>query len=155
MACLSNQERNIDIRICLNGIAEETKADFETWIYSTLEIKSNVVNCSLGKKSDLTLNKYELDNLLNNLNMLKDSLENKRDYTFEFSNYECNFEIKMCTVTIDKAVEIEVWINWGNYTNGRDGGYDVGLRFVANEGDLQVFLSSLREEENHLFAKSK
>lgn len=152
MAKLSNIESNIQFKICLNKIAEEKEAEYETWIYSELEIKSNVIKCSIGEHNNFMLNKYELDNLSNHLNKLLSNLKKRSEYSFEFSNYECDFEVKMCTVVVDEVIEVEVWINWANYTNGKDIGYDVGMRFVANMEELQLFVNSFNEEMNCLFS---
>ena len=40
------------------------------------------------------LNKYELDNLSNHLNKLLSNLKKRSEYSFEFSIYECDFEVK-------------------------------------------------------------
>lgn len=58
----------------------------------------------------------------------------------------------MCTVVVDEVIEVEVWINWANYTNSKDIGYDVGIRFVANMEELQLFVNSFNEEMNCLFS---
>ena len=74
MATLSNREGNTKLRVCLNGIEEKGKTEFETWINCELEIVSNVFNCALGNQDDFTLNKYELDFFLNNLNEMLNCL---------------------------------------------------------------------------------
>lgn len=152
MANLSNIEGNIQLQICLNKIAEEKEAEYETWIHSEFEIKSNVIKCSIGEQNNFMLNKYELYNLSKNLNKLLSRFKNRSEYSFVFSNYEYNFEIKLCTVTVDEVIEVEVWINWGGYTNGKDVGYDVGIRFVVCMEELQLFVGSLNEEMNYLFS---
>ena len=151
MATLSNREGNTKLRVCLNGIEEKGKTEFETWINCELEIVSNVFNCALGNQDDLTLNKYELDFFLNNLNEMLNCLENQREYSFSFSNCESNFEVRMSTVIEDAAVEIEIWINWGNYTCGKEYGYDAGIRFVSDVTALQLFIRSVNDEKNGLF----
>lgn len=152
MANLSNVEGNINFQICLKEVAEKKESGYETWICCGLDVTSNVVNVSIGKQDSFMLNKEELDNLSNHLTKLLNSLEGKREYLFDFSNYECNFEVKMSTVVVDETVEVEVWINWGNYTNGNDAGYDVGIRYVVDTEELKLFINDLNEEKRGLFS---
>lgn len=151
MAILSNIEGNTQFQVCLNKIKEKNNSEYDTWIYCEMKIISNVINCTVGKQNELTLNKYELDNLLKHFNLLLSNYKSGKEYTFDFSNYECNFEVNMCTVLIDRVIEVEIWINWGNYTNGKEAGYDIGMRFVVSIEEFQLFLSDISEEMEVIF----
>ena len=52
----------------------------------------------------------------------------------------------MCTDIIDSIIEVEAWINWGNYTSGKEVGYDIGMRFVTDMERIILFLGALNEE---------
>lgn len=146
MAELVNIEENISIRLKLFEIEEMRESDYETWISCSLEIKSKTINCLIGQDNNFMLNVYELSNFIKEIKNTLDCFVNKKEYAFIFSNYEYNFEIKMDNVIVDEVIEIEMWINWGNYTNGKEGGYDIGIRFIVQKEMLQKFSDSFNEE---------
>ncbi len=146
MAELINIEENVSIRMNLYKIEEMRESDFETWISCSLKIKSKTINCVIGQNNNFMLNVYELNNFIKEIKKILDCFANKKEYSFIFSNYEYNFEIKMDNVIVDEVIEIEIWINWGNYTNGEEGGYDIGIRFIVQKEMLQNFSDSFNEE---------
>lgn len=146
MAELINIEDNISIKMNLYEIMEMGESDYETWISCSLKIKSKTINCVIGQNNSFMLNVYELNNFIREIRNILNCFVNTREYSFDFSNYEYNFEIKMDNVIVDKVIEIEIWINWGNYTNGKEGGYDIGIRFIVEYEVLQKFSDSINEE---------
>ena len=146
MAEIINVEENVSVRMNFHKIEEMRTSNFETWLSCSLEIKSKTINCMIGQDRSFSLNLYEVNNLIKKIKNILDSFSSKKDYSFEFTNYECNFEIRMDNVIVDDVIEVEIWINWGNYTNGEEGGYDLGIRFVVQKEMLQVFGDSLNEE---------
>lgn len=146
MAELINIEENISIRMNLYAVEEMRELDYETWISCSLEIKSKTINCVIGQDNNFMLNVYELSRFIKEIKNILDCFVNKKEYSFDFSNYEYNFEIKMDNVIMDEVIEIEIWINWGNYTNGEEVGYDIGIRFIVQKEMLQKFSDSLNEE---------
>lgn len=151
MAKLSNLEENVVVKLCLKNVAEEKGNEYETWINCELKIETTAINCMMGQNNDFTLNKYELLNFVKHVEEILHSIKSKKEYSFDFSNYEYNFEIRMEHILVDGVIEIEIWINWGNYTLGEEAGYDIGVRCVTDERNLQCFLNSLNEEMNHMF----
>ena len=59
---------------------------------------------------------------------------------------EAFFELKLETVPEDNVIEMEIWINVGNQTNGRLYGYDEGIRFISEEKSIIQFLTDIRQE---------
>lgn len=153
MAELFNVERNIRIKTELSEVEEVRESDCETWVSGSLEIESKTFHCGIGHEHNFMLNIFEIKNFMCEIQNMLDCLRSKKEYSFHFSNYEYNFEIKMDSVVADEVVEVELWINWGNYTNGEEAGYDIGIRFIVQREVLQKFYNSCNEEIHRVLKK--
>lgn len=146
MAYLINREGNVEFVLELGKDLEIGKSDHETWMPSVIKLSSETKNIEIGKDINFTLNVYEVKQLLKGINKLIRCLEDKESCSFSFCNMESNFELKFDNILEDEVVEIEIWINVANQTEGHIYGYDEGIGFIADKEGVQKFADALNED---------
>lgn len=146
MAYLINREGNVEFVLELGKELEIGNSDHETWMPSVLKLSSETKNIEIGKDINFTLNVYEVKQLIKGINKLIRYFEDKENFSFSFCNMESNFELKFDNILEDEVVEIEIWINAANRTEGRIYGYDEGIRFIADKEGMQKFVDAINED---------
>ncbi len=89
---------------------------------------------------------YEINKLISGFESILQNLQQQKETIFKFYSTEAFFELKLETVPEDNVIEMEIWINVGNQTNGRLYGYDEGIRFISEEKSIIQFLTDIRQE---------
>ena len=89
---------------------------------------------------------YEINKLISGFESILQNLQQQKETIFKFYSTEAFFELKLETVPEDNVIEMEIWINVGNQTNGRLYGYDEGIRFISEEKTIIQFLTDIRQE---------
>lgn len=145
MAYLINLEGNVKFVLEFGKELEKGNSDHETWMPSVLKLSSETKNIEIGKDINFTLNVYEVKQLVKGINNLISCLEQKENCSFSFCNLESNFELKFDNIIDDEVIEIEVWINVANQTEGRIFGYDEGIRFIADKEGVQRFADAINK----------
>lgn len=145
MAYLSNLEGNVEFVLGLGKELEKGNSDHESWMPSVLKLSSETKNVEIGKDINFTLNVYEVKQLIKGINKLIHCFEDKESCSFSFCNLESNFELKFDNILEDEVIEIELWINVANQTEGRIFGYDEGIRFIADKEGVQKFVYDINK----------
>ena len=121
------------------------KSDKEKWIPFIMSLHSPTKVSEISEESRATMTFYEINNLINGIDIILDCLKKQKKYSFNFCCIETFFEIRLENIIEDDVIEVEVWINLGPQTNGSIYGYDEGIRFVTSEKELDIFSNDLKE----------
>lgn len=150
MANITNLEGNLEFELQLkkNDMVDwiPERSDYENWIPFTLYI-NQPNRCSVieeNVKAMMTV--FETENMLHGIENVLTHLECGKSGSYTFNSSENFFELKLEVIPEDDVVEIELWINTGNQTNGIIFGFDEGVRFVTSESELNNFLSDLKRD---------
>lgn len=146
MAYLINLEGNVKFVLELGKEYEIGNSDHETWLPGVIKLSSETKKIEIGKDINFTLNVYEVKQLITGINKLISCLEKKESSSFSFCNLESNFELKFDNILEDEVIEIELWINVANQTEGKIYGYDEGIRFIADKEGVQRFADAINKE---------
>lgn len=150
LANILNLERNLKFEICLeeNDMFDyrPERCDYENWIPFTLHL--NLPNrCSMiDESTKATMTVFEIKKLIKGIENVLIHLENQKNCIYSFNCSESFFDLKLETILEDNVIEIELWINVGNQTNGMIHGYDDGVRFVTGIDELNKFLRDFKKE---------
>lgn len=149
MAYIYNLEKNAyyKLEFINNEMLEinNIKSDKEKWIPFIMSLHSPTKVSEISEESRATMTFYEINNLINGIDIILDCLKKQKKYSFNFCCIETFFEIRLENIIEDDVVEVEVWINLGTQTNGSIYGYDEGIRFVTSEKELDIFSNDLKE----------
>lgn len=149
MAYIYNLEKNAyyKLEFINNEMLEinNIKSDKEKWIPFIMSLHSPTKVSEISEESRATMTFYEINNLINGIDIILDCLKKQKKYSFNFCCIETFFEIRLENIIEDDVVEVEVWINLGTQTNGSIYGYDEGIRFVTSERELDIFSNDLKE----------
>lgn len=116
--------------------------DFKNWIAFSVILKTMTEKIGYFEKNSAAISVSEVKNFLNGLKSLLST-----EPFFEYYSIERYFDlsIKKCKFESD-MYEAEIWFNMGTYTNGKEHGYDRGVRFYISKCGLQDFYNSLYDE---------
>lgn len=154
MAYIKNLDENVELKIILLSNIEKGSNDSETWIEAQLEVDATTFKLQGDESIDMTLNIFEIKQLEEKIHKLIDCVDKENCNRFEFTNLESNFELRMELIAEDEVIEMELWINTANRTNGRIYGYDEGLRFVASIDEVKRFNNSFLDELNNILLRA-
>lgn len=144
MAKMTNTNNNIffEITPVLDSNKILYEEDFKNWIAFSIIVKTMTEKIGYFEKNGAMISVLEVKNILNGLKNILSS-----EKFFEYYSIERYFDlyIEKCKYELD-MYEAEVWFNMGTYTNGKEYGYDKGIKFYINKGILQDFYNSLYNE---------
>lgn len=153
MAILENDEENIYLEINLINnkyLDLESDSDYEKWVPFQLVLKVP------GKEyahldGDFTFNVYEVKQLLLNLrNKINEKKKNKKISNYSFYCSEAYFEFNLDETLEEGLLEVSLWLNMGEFTNGKYCGFYDGYRFVVTIESLESFCQKIEMEFNNL-----
>jgi len=150
MAVLNNDEKNLTLEICfinvLEDIYEKPWDDYETWIPFILCLTLPDKKYNIEEDIRATLSVYEIRNLIKGIEKILENLGKGNKNIYEFCSIEFFFRMTMEVLPEDEVVEVELWINVANQTNGKLYGYEEGVRFGSDKEDIVSFLTELKKE---------
>ena len=149
MAYIRNLDENVEMKIVLLSDIEKGRSDSETWLRALLEVHSTTLKLYGDESVNMTLNVFEIKQFEKKMKKLIGGVDKENCTRLEFTNLESNFELRMELIAEDEVLEIELWVNTANRTNGRIYGYDEGLRFVASIDEVKRFNDSFFSEFNN------
>ncbi|MBR1443087.1 MAG: hypothetical protein IJ583_06090 [Firmicutes bacterium] len=160
MAILINKENNVILKIDLikNSYADidNKRCDNENWIPFTLCFECDEEKIIYDAERKCTFNIGEIKNLINMINDLEKYCENKISYNKQcFCPVENYFEICFYDTFEKNEINVEFWVNYGEYTLGRKYGYDKGVRFVVDLQCLVSFANDLKIRFNEIISDSE
>ena len=100
----------------------------------------------IGEDIKATVTLYEIKDFIQGLERVLEYLDAQENYIYEFNSSESFFGIRLEIIPEDNIVEIELWINVGNQSQGEICGFDEGVRFVSNKKEISKFLVGLKQE---------
>lgn len=150
MAKIKNLEENIELSICLIDSSDldysPQRSDYENWIPFFLKLKLPNRCSIIGENIKATVTLYEIKDFIQGLERVLEYLDAQENYIYEFNSSESFFGIRLEIIPEDNIVEIELWINVGNQSQGEICGFDEGVRFVSNKKEISEFLVGLKQE---------
>lgn len=155
MPKLTNIERNVVLEIELlknkNLDIKRGRIDTENWIPFELylSIGNNKIAYNADKGAAFTV--YEVKNLVTRLNeIIKLKISKKSIERYEFSSSECYFDMIVYDPLEENEVYMEIWVNNGALTDGKEYGFDKGYRFAVLLESIITFTNELHQQIDDL-----
>lgn len=150
MAKIINLERNLQLEIQLKSNdmldIDPERSDNENWVPFTLCLDLPDRHSAIQENVKATMTISEIKDLIYGIENVKAYMDGKGDCIYTFDSSESFFGLRFESIPEDDVIEIELWINVGNQTDGKIFGFDEGVRFVVSIETINDFLMSLKEE---------
>lgn len=146
MAHLNSIETTVCWELSLIRIEDIGRDEHETWINSTSIVDSKLFSYSYDKKNPITLNLFEIKDLIKGLEEIIHAFSINEDRTFDFYNLEYNFGINLETVILDSVISIDYWIILNNLYKNDLFEYNLAIHFDVTKESLEDFLEELKQE---------
>lgn len=150
MASITNLERNLELDISLKvGDMSDyylQKNKYESWVPFTLCLYLPDRHSMIREDINAEMTVFEIEHLVCGIKDVLAHLERQENYVYVYNSSESYFELKLEVISEDNVVEVEVWINVGNQTNGKIFGFDEGARFITDKVELAVFLEKFTKD---------
>lgn len=147
MANITNLEKNLEFELQLKNDMldyDSQRSDYENWVLFTLYLDLPNRRSAIEENVKATMSVFEIKNMIHGIENVLAHLECPESYIYTFNSSESFFELKLEVIPEDEAIEIELWINTGNQTNGDIYGFDEGVRFITSEDELKNFFRDLQ-----------
>lgn len=150
MPIIENTENNVKLELNLINNSmfdyQSSKSDYENWIPFIILLETPQKTLQIKEFQKATMTVGNIFNLIEGIYRIVNSLENKKDDTFDFFSIEADFEIVLNTLIEDDIIEVIFWLNIANQTKGKIYGYDEGIKFFANSRILMKFAEDIKNQ---------
>lgn len=148
LAKIINLEGTLKFELCFvrNNMFDYRKwrSDYENFFPFILRLDFPNRCSIIDEDANATMTLYEIKDFFNGIETVLTHLINQKNYAYVYCNSENYFELRLESIPEDNVIEIVLWLNVGNQTQGKMYGYDEGVKFIARASVLQDFICALK-----------